>query len=415
MPNLSRLPLKWALLGGVSVLCGLAMQACSANKDNASSSNFGGSGGASSGTNTGSGTGSMSNGTGVGGAFTTSSATSTGSASGGGCAGTSVKAQLIPLDMYIMLDQSLSMEGTKWTSVTNAIATFVQQPSAAGIGVGLQYFGLPPAGCSEFCTQDSDCMGCDPGFATSCTNGMCDWFDDSCNAADYAKPEVPVGVLPGNSPAIQASLAKHHPLTITPTAPALQGGIDFCKTYAAANPSHTVVHVFATDGDPTECDPMAISPDIANIAKAGATGNPKVLTFVIGVGSSVSNLDAIASAGGTQKAFIVDMGNQGQQQFLDALNKIRGTALACTYQIPQPMGQTPDYNQVNVTYTPGGGSKQTIPKVKTMADCGNGDGWYYDSDANPQQIIMCPATCSKLSQDSKGQVDIVIGCDTIVK
>ena len=76
----------------------------------------------------------------------------------------------------------------------------------------------------------------------------------------------------------------------------------------------------------------------------------------------------------------------------------------------------PDYTSVNVQYKPGnGGMTETIPKVANKAACGNGDGWYYDNDAMPTQIIMCDATCNKLSMDSKGEVDIVLGCKTVVK
>ena len=76
-------------------------------------------------------------------------------AGGGGdasCAAESSKAKQQPLDIYIMLDQSGSMTemvaggGTKWTAVSTALKTFVGQPSLAGVGVGLQYFGLPPSG-----------------------------------------------------------------------------------------------------------------------------------------------------------------------------------------------------------------------------------------------------------------------------
>src|SRR5262249_3751300 len=149
------------------------------------------------------------------------------------------------------------------------------------------------------------------------------------------------------------------------TAPALWGAIDFCKAYQKANPSHVVVNVLATDGIPQECSPQAIgnandapaanfagASSIASIAAYGVQGNPKILTFVIGVGDQVPNLDTIAAAGGTKKAFLVNDPKMGGQQFLDALNAIRGTTLQCSYQIPVPEAGTPDYNAVNVEYTP---------------------------------------------------------------
>ncbi len=43
-------------------------------------------------------------------------------------------------------------------------------------------------------------------------------------------------------------------------------------------------------------------------------------------------------AGGTGSAFIVDTSMNVSQQFLAALNKIRGAALGCQYKIPVPQG-----------------------------------------------------------------------------
>src|SRR5262249_19705079 len=67
---------------------------------------------------------------------------------GGACAATSSTASLIPLDIFIMQDQSGSMKettstgATKWEAVKAAIKTFVSDPASAGIGVGLQFFGV---------------------------------------------------------------------------------------------------------------------------------------------------------------------------------------------------------------------------------------------------------------------------------
>jgi hypothetical protein len=322
-------------------------------------------------------------------------------------------AQQIPLDMYIMFDQSGSMEGDKWTSVTSAMKTFVQQPDAAGIGVGIQYFGLAPTGsCPATCKTDADCGACGPcvPFFGICSGGL---GGDSCNAADYAKPEVEIAPLPGVAQAIIASIDKHSPSTGTPTHPALDGAIQHAKAWASAHPTHAVITVLATDGQPSGCNEKMA--DINALAAAGANGTPKVLTFVIGVGSSLTALNGIAKAGGTDQAFLVDTGQNVDQQFLDAMNAIRGAALGCTYLIPAPKpGEVVDFNKVNVIYTPGDGAPaQTIGKVNGEASCPpNGDGWYYNDEQNPSTILLCASTCAKVAADSKGQVDVAVGCMT---
>src|SRR5207245_583501 len=99
-------------------------------------------------------------------------------------------------------------------------------------------------------------------------------------------------------------------------------------------------------------------------------GMPKIETFVIGVGGSLGSLNGIAAAGGTGQAFLVDTNQNVNQQFLDAMNTIRGQALACSYEIPLPEAGQPDFDKVNVQYTPGaGGPAQVLPRVADKAHC----------------------------------------------
>ncbi len=345
---------------------------------------------------------------------------------GGGCAGDTKTAEKVPLDMYIMLDQSGSMSdppsggsGTRWAAVTAALNAFAAQPEAAGIGVGIQYFPLDGGlSCSAvpFCSTDADCgdPGCGPcmglgGF------GACIGGGDSCVVADYATPDVGIGVLPGNAAALSASMGSHGPTGNTPTKPALEGAIDYATAWANQNPGHATIVVLATDGDPNVCD--SDLPAINAIASAGANGTPKILTFVIGVGGSVGALNGIAAAGGTTSAFMIDQDPNVQQAFLDALNTIQGQALPCAYLIPEPEGgEQINYNQINVYYTPSNGPEVVVPKVADAGACpADGLGWYYDNPSAPTQILLCPSTCSTISTDIGGSVRLLVGCDTIAE
>jgi len=340
------------------------------------------------------------------------------------CATSIVKADKIPLDLYVMLDQSGSMSdsvaagGTKWTTVTSALGTFLQQPGLDGVSVGIQYFGVPPGGgaCTVLsCTVDADCgaTACGPCVANACI-GFFGGAGDSCTASDYAMPAVEIAPLPGVASQIVSSMGMHSPTTGTPTSAALQGAVDHAKAWKQAHPSDAVVAVLATDGDPGECDTSL--PNIDAIAAAALAGTPSVMTFVIGVGPSLSSLNGIASAGGTTQAFLVDTGGNVNQQFLDAMNAIRHAALGCQYLIPTPTdGGAPDFGAVNVVYQPMGGNAQTFPNVMDMASCpANGNGWYYDNPAAPTQIILCPASCSTVEADMTGEVDVTLGCSTVI-
>jgi len=96
------------------------------------------------------------------------------------------------------------------------------------------------------------------------------------------------------------------------------------------------------------------------------------------------------------------------------MNTIQGNALTCTYTIPVPTMGVFDKNQVNVEYTPTGGTPQTIPHVADQASCPTGGmGWYYDNNANPTLIQLCPDTCTTITMDTTGSIKIVLGCPTV--
>ncbi len=314
------------------------------------------------------------------------------------CASTSQTATSTPLDMYIMMDQSGSMgedTGTgaiKWDAVSQALGGFLNDAASAGIGVGLQFF--PIVGPPDFFGDTTD----------------------SCTVGDYAKPEVGIKVLPGNAGALIAAMKKHGPNGSTPTYPALKGAVTFAKTFATQNPTHTVVVVLATDGVPTECDPQDI-PTIAAIAKTAANGTPKVLTFVIGVGSELGSLNSIAASGGTKTAFLVDQGGNVVTAFEAALKAIEGQALGCTYAIPMPTNSQPmDYTKVNVKVGLGGLAGSVLNYFDTAAGCdATAGGWYYDDAAAPNKILLCPATCTAVMADPNAKVDILLGCGRTAK
>jgi hypothetical protein len=388
------------------------------------------------------------------------------------------------LDSSGSMDDLVAPQKSKWNSVVSAMTAFVGDAASAGIGVGLQYFPLTAAGVPATCTSDAQCptgtgpcffkacditkvnvvMPCDtnadctgglsckaigvchndvdtvcPPGVTTCgmdTNnfdlGSCDSITtstclkgDSCTAQDYATPAVPIAALPGAASAVTASLAAHSPGGNTPTSQALLGAIDQAKSYATANPGHSVVAVLATDGIPDECTPDDI-PGIAQIAATGLSGSPGIKTFAIGVfapdaiASGTSALNEIASAGGTNQAFIINSTGQNlEQQFEAALNAIRVAALPCQYKVPVPDSGSADFSKVNVQYTSGAGVASGVPYVETSGQCGTGSGWYYDVDptggGTPTAILVCPGTCSTLESDSKGRVDVVVGCSTITR
>ncbi len=315
------------------------------------------------------------------------------------CATSTVTATAVPLDIFIMQDQSGSMKDTtgtgetKWNAVKSAFKTFMADPASAGLGVGLQYFGQ---------------------------SGFFSGGASTCDVAVYAKADVEIAPLPGVGSAINTSLTLHTPFTDTPTGPALQGALQHARAWQKTHPGHVVNVVLATDGLPTACTPLDI-PAIAALATAAMAEKPPIRTYVIGVLSSDDlakgggdNLNQISMAGNGANAFVIDTSTDVSKSFLDALAKIRGTSLACEYVVPTGTGV--DYGKVNVLVTVGG-SSATIPYVGSKAKCdAKTGGWYYDippESGTPTKILTCDATCSALSLDSGGKIDIQVGCATV--
>ncbi|MBK6517192.1 MAG: VWA domain-containing protein [Polyangiaceae bacterium] len=411
-----------ARLGAAVLLCAAPVcAACAAGPgDNATGA------GSSTGGNASNGGGTTTFGDGGGGQGEGAGFNSGGGAEGGGCAGEDYVAEKVPLDIYLMLDQSGSMSDgspSRWDAVVGAITAFVQSPSTAGVGVGIQYFPLESGNnCSVLqCYNDADCgAGCGPCMgAVPQLNfpGICQGFadSDSCNTVDYATPDVEIGPLPANGSAIVQSMSAHGPTGGTPTSAALQGAIDHAKAWANFNVGHKTIVVLATDGDPTSCnDDLGF---INGIAAAGVSGTPSILTFVIGVGGSVGALNGFAAAGGTSQAFMIDQSPDVEQAFLDALLAIQGAAIPCAFLIPEPPpGEDIDFGQINVNYTPANGTPDNIPRVDNSGACpADGLAWYYDDNQAPTQIFLCPATCTTISADTEGSVKIVVGCETVVR
>jgi hypothetical protein len=314
------------------------------------------------------------------------------------CAGEVSSADPIPLDMFIMLDQSTSMSAmlpnamppqTRWQAVTSAIINFLNTPQSASLGVGIQYFGQLA-----------------PGSAAGAS---------TCDVAAYSTADVEIGSLgdPNVVAALTQSIMRHNPSTLTPTGPAIAGAIAHAKTWAAAHPDRPTIVVLATDGFPSECQPQdaqVIANEIVGPAAAvpaDAANNGRIRTFVIAAGSEgFAGLNSIAQAGGTGAPFVVVDSATSGTQITDALIQISHTNLACTFKIPIPDGGL-DTTLVNVRITRTGQTPVLLDVLKPGTLCTSSGGYFYDSATNPTHLTLCPSTCDSLVT---GQIQIVVGC-----
>jgi len=361
------------------------------------------------------------------------------------CVADASEGEQAPIDLYIMVDKSGSMKcsidqtaddcnnngpsgtgTTRWDAVTTALDGFVGAPANAGIGVGLGYFPRAPGAatqpdpaCMAACT-DCDCMaacGC-PMQECRCSTRRqtcsCGGGGNSvsCDAADYKSPTFEVAALPGSAMGFTNALSMIQPNGSTPTVPALDGALQHAKDWITAHPERRVAVVYSTDGEPEGCDNTNTVDTAAADANAAFKATPSIPTYVIGVGPSLDNLNAIAVGGGTEKAYLVGTGDVAKQ-FSDALASIRSRSLSCDYNIPTTKGAL-DYSLVNVQVTVGtGGMATIIPQSASPTQCGTTSAWYYDDPAAPKVITLCPTICDQLLKTAGSKLQVLIGCATI--
>jgi hypothetical protein len=309
---------------------------------------------------------------------------SSGSSGDAACGSVRKQAQKVPVDLIFGIDTSFSMDfENKWTSLSAALETFVSDPASSGLDLGIQFFPLR----------------------------------ETCVVSAYEALAVPLGPQATVAPLIRAAIEGKRMAGGTPTVQILQGLVAYVQ--ANAKPGFKPIIVLATDGVPdSTClttpdggTPNSL-PNAETVAAAAFSGTPSIPTFVIGVGSDLTALNALAAAGGTGSATLVNVGGDGgdaEQSFVNALNAIRQQAVPCQFTLPSG---TIDPALTNVVYTPGTGPDQTFVYVGTASDCSKApmDGWYFDNPNTPTQVILCSGACNVVKADPSAQVDVELGC-----
>jgi len=333
------------------------------------------------------------------------------------CAAADTPTMLQKVVLAFVFDVSASMgngqfpyfsRSLKWDPVVAATKAFFEDPNSNGLSASLTFF---PNENAAIATGQS--MG----------SGL------ECVAEDYMAPDVPITALP--SAAFSAAIDAVTPpddMTWrlgTPTLPAVDGTIQAIQALQAADASTRYVMVLVTDGMPALCTAVGIQDSVQPVVQAVGAVADTIPTYVIGVNNpvtdeepnppdTVSDLNLVAEAGGTDAAFIVDTSDPAvtTAQFKMIVDTIREFSFSCSLPIPEPPGgEVFDQNKVNVKYS--SPSLGEIPFTYDPTCTAATNGWHYDNEENPTAIQICANVCDAIRvQMDEGNLSVELGCQT---
>ncbi len=312
------------------------------------------------------------------------------------CATESATAMLTPVYLAFAFDVSGSMgaldfawhdPALKWDPIVAATRGFFEAEASTGLHASLTVF-----------PSDRE-------------------ISDHCREDSYVAPEVAMRDLPSTTFGEKLDIIRAGEWRgDTPTLAVVQGVFAYMEEYKKDHDGNYAL-VLVTDGLPAGCDDSTIQ-SVEDAVQAKADSIP---TYVIGVKNppitdapdTVTNLQAVAEAGGTDQAFIIDTGDpeQTSADFEAAIDLIRGVSVSCSIDIPKPPNDHEfEKNKVAVSYTSG----STETELTYDADCASDAAWHYDDASEPTQVVLCDETCSKVELDPKAKLTVSFTCEPVI-
>jgi hypothetical protein len=301
-----------------------------------------------------------------------------------GCS-SAMAAKLRPYEIYLLVDTNISLPLTGgWDNVRNGLASYVSDRCAAGVSVAVRYFGL------------------------------------DCTASTYATPSTPMGLLPENAATIKRQMPII-PFALSPTLPAVQGGLSYSRARAAANRDSRQIIMLVSDGfaDFYCSGPEAIQSLFTRTTPSSGVSSPDLPIYVLALdvpmmtNTSATNpatyarfapLDSIAQGGGTDKAHHIDL-ESSSAEFAKSMIELQHDAQPCDYVVPDSVRVDP--SSAALAAPDGSGAQAPMQQYDSAAGCGA--GYYFDDPKNPTWATLCPSTCSELKTRC-AEIAWVTGC-----
>lgn len=368
------------------------------------------------------------------------------------CVTASYVAEQAPLAMMVVLDKSASMsDQNRWNFAAQAIVQALDQDVFDTTYVGLYAapshmvsapscisWILPEVGCGApaFAQKALTLAGTDKSTAASGIRR---------EIKDWLAAEAPLAGDPDGTPLYDAIMWSSADLQAWP-----QQGKRVLLVVTDGSISCTSLSTRNAFTDGNGCDDWEHPQNIIDLVqqKEQDTTAP-VQTFIIGVpGSDTYDpsamtqppyymrgaLSSIALAGApvyvsatcdaaipfnapganpTESChFDMTQGNFTVQAVADAISVVRGQTVGCTFALPEPPGGLV-VNEVNVRSTVDGNFVDLAKRSDPSNTCDTAPGCW-DYDAAQENVELIGAACDEVMNGTSVQVDIILGCQTIV-
>lgn len=332
------------------------------------------------------------------------------------CAAKQLEGTQVPLDMFIILDQSLSMasgapsqpiqpvcpigpatvlEGNRWCNAITALDGFFTDPSSVGMGIAY----------SEF-----ESTGC-----------------DAFTAMDVPFNVIEAGDTNGHLAALHAALTDDAPDGgFTFTEGAVLTLIDQTSTHVPTG-ARRAATVLVTDGSPTGCL-AAMATENAEMVELNALlrahyQDNDIPNFIIGMdGADADLLEALAVDAGAAlhtdnclpdhtECSYYSVGNGDPAVFIQALESIRGQAVGCEYAVPRADIGVSVLDSLAVKYKQEATADvELLERVSSEAECVADVQYWVDTSGVDDAIVkLCPNTCDRRGPETT--VELELACE----
>jgi Mg-chelatase subunit ChlD len=129
-----------------------------------------------------------------------------------------------------------------------------------------------------------------------------------------------------------------------------------------------------------------------------------ILTLTIGFGDGfdVSELNAIAAAGGTEITEYISADDA--ESLEEAFRKVSGEVVRCEFTVPEPVGKNLEDGVINFF------AGDTV--IPHHDKCVRGEGWTWFGDVKDRTVRFCYDSCDYVTEKNR-PVSVLWGCDTV--